>query len=134
MLPWPRLFRSLLDILRFYQGFEINDFTGEPLNENDMNALHCDRIQRIQRVAFQHFMPTLRSFALANVGSVENPRMLKQYLQVLDDTQLRLLVQHLHLFDADPNATESRDFIFQVLLSMHEKRRSQLDEINALPL
>jgi intron-binding protein aquarius len=108
------------------------------------NALHVPRsltgtlwravLHYQQRVAFQHFMPTLRSFALANVGSVENPRMLKQYLQVLDDQQLFSLAQHLHIFDADSNAPVTRDFIFQVLLSMHEKRRSQLDDINALPL
>jgi intron-binding protein aquarius len=42
--PEGRLFLQLLDQLRFYTRFEINDQTGEALSQTDMTALHYQRI------------------------------------------------------------------------------------------
>lgn len=43
-----KLFRQLLDMLQFYAGFEINDFTGEPLTDQEMTSLHYDRLKSLQ--------------------------------------------------------------------------------------
>ena len=42
--PEGRLFLQLLDQLRFYTRFEINDQTGEALSQTDMTSLHYQRI------------------------------------------------------------------------------------------
>ncbi|CAJ0926919.1 unnamed protein product [Ranitomeya imitator] len=64
------LFSQLLDMLKFYTGFEINDQTGNALTENEMTTIHYDRITSLQRAAFAHF-PELYSFALRNVAAVD---------------------------------------------------------------
>lgn len=39
---------QLLDMLKFYTGFEINDQTGNALTENEMTTIHYDRITSLQ--------------------------------------------------------------------------------------
>lgn len=39
---------QLLDMLKFYTGFEINDQTGNALTEKEMTTLHYDRITSLQ--------------------------------------------------------------------------------------
>ncbi|MED6291634.1 hypothetical protein CHARACLAT_025583, partial [Characodon lateralis] len=64
------LFCQLLDMLKFYTGFEINDQTGNALTQKEMTTLHYDRITSLQRAAFAHF-PELHDFALSNVAAVD---------------------------------------------------------------
>lgn len=39
---------QLLDMLKFYTGFEISDQTGNALTEKEMTTLHYDRITSLQ--------------------------------------------------------------------------------------
>lgn len=39
---------KLLDMLKFYTGFEINDQTGNALTEKEMTTLHYERITSLQ--------------------------------------------------------------------------------------
>lgn len=39
---------QLLDMLKFYTGFEINDQTGNALTQKEMTTLHYDRITSLQ--------------------------------------------------------------------------------------
>ncbi len=43
-----RLFRQLLEMLRFYVGFEITDFSGEPLTDAAMLLQHYTRVGSVQ--------------------------------------------------------------------------------------
>jgi hypothetical protein len=43
-----RLFRQLLELLRFYGGFEITDFSGEPLTDAAMLLEHYRRVGAVQ--------------------------------------------------------------------------------------
>lgn len=43
-----QLLQKLLDILKFYAGFEVNDHTGLALTTNDMTQAHCDRLVSLQ--------------------------------------------------------------------------------------
>ncbi|KAK7813480.1 hypothetical protein U0070_016998 [Myodes glareolus] len=88
------LFSQLLDMLKFYTGFEINDQTGNALTENEMTTIHYDRITSLQRAAFAHF-PELYDFSLSNVAEVD-----------------------------------ARDS----LVSRHERRISQIQQLNQMPL
>ncbi|KAG7252563.1 hypothetical protein CRUP_001026, partial [Coryphaenoides rupestris] len=73
---------ELLDMLKFYTGFEINDQTGNALTQKEMTTLHYDRITSLQRSAFAHF-PELLDFALSNVAAVDTRESLtKQFGQL----------------------------------------------------
>lgn len=61
---------QLVDLLRFYLSFPIDDHTGEPLSEEDVTAAHYERVQQLQRLFFKH-VPKLRELALANCGTGE---------------------------------------------------------------
>ena len=58
-------------MLKFYARFEISEETGDPLTDYDMTQIHYSKITSLQKAAFAKF-PDLRSFALANVASVNN--------------------------------------------------------------
>ena len=36
---------QLLDLLKFYEGFEINEHTGAALQHDDILQRHCSRLQ-----------------------------------------------------------------------------------------
>ena len=64
------LFRQLTEMLEFYVGFEIDDFTGEPLTDDEMTKLNYDRMHRLQLTAFKHFRSQLQDFAFSHVSAI----------------------------------------------------------------
>jgi intron-binding protein aquarius len=129
-----RLFSQLVDLFRFYQGFEINDHTGTQLTDDEVASAHYERLQQLQRLAFKH-IPALRELALANCGAIEKRPALMRHLQALPVAELaRLATQQLRLVSPDdPWAADPR-FLLEVLVSAFEKRRSQRQAISEMPL
>ncbi|CAN0171715.1 unnamed protein product, partial [Hapterophycus canaliculatus] len=60
--PKARLLRQLLEMFRFYLGFEINDQTGRPLTDKDMMEKHHSRVHVLQKVVFEHYRQVLPDF------------------------------------------------------------------------
>lgn len=56
---------QLLDMLKFYTGFEINDQTGNALTENEMTTIHYDRITSLQ-VSEMHYSLCICSMKLCH--------------------------------------------------------------------
>eukprot|EP00898_Chlorokybus_atmophyticus_P006825 jgi/Chlat1/7143/Chrsp57S06803 len=132
--PRGRLFQQLVDLLRFYQGFEINDHTGMQLKQDEMESAHCERILSLQRLTFKKY-PELRDLALSNVGSIEKRATLMKYLDELGHDELhRLAIEHLHLLSPTDPWGERDEFLKEVLVSTFERRVSQKHAINMLPL
>lgn len=48
-----KLFAQLVDLLQFYEGFEINDHVGTQLNDDEVLQSHYDRLQSFQLLAFK---------------------------------------------------------------------------------
>lgn len=48
-----RLFAQLVDLLQFYEGFEINDHSGTQLGDDDVLQAHYSRFQAFQLLAFK---------------------------------------------------------------------------------
>ena len=132
--PRGRLFSQLVDLFRFYQGFEINDHTGTQLTDDEFASAHYDRLQQLQRLAFKH-IPALRELALSSCGSIEKRQALTRHLQALTTADLsRLATQQLRLVSPDdPWASDPR-FLMEVVVSAFEKRRSQRQAIAEMPL
>jgi len=48
-----KLFAQLVDLLQFYEGFEINDHTGTQLTDHEVLETHYSRLQAFQLLAFK---------------------------------------------------------------------------------
>ncbi|EMS58960.1 hypothetical protein TRIUR3_19133 [Triticum urartu] len=129
-----RLFAQLVDLLQFYEGFEINDHSGTQLSDDDVLQAHYSRFQAFQLLAFKQ-VPKLRDLALCNIGSIHKRADLTKKLLVLSDMELQDLVcNKLKIISEKDPWTERRDFLIEVLVAFFEKRQSQKDAVNALPL
>ncbi|XP_039829042.1 RNA helicase aquarius-like isoform X2 [Panicum virgatum] len=129
-----RLFAQLVDLLQFYEGFEINDHSGTQLGDDDVLQAHYSRFQAFQLLAFKQ-VPKLRDFALSSIGSLHKRADLTKKLLVLSDMELQDLVcNKLKLISEKDPCSGRRDFLIEVLVAFFEKRQSQKDAVNALPL
>ncbi|KAJ3647426.1 hypothetical protein Zmor_019305 [Zophobas morio] len=126
-------------MLKFYARFEISDETGDPLTDHDMTQLHYSKITSLQKAAFAKF-PDLRNFALANVASVDTRKALLKHFGPLSRDKLRLIATYLKLVPAPEEEKEidwcrlDEEFLRELLISRHEKRTSQLEALNEMPL
>lgn len=134
-----QLFLQLLDTLKFYSRFEINDETGDALTDHDMTQIHYKKIIALQRAAFAKF-PALKSFALTNVAAVDTREKLKSHFDALDGSNLNQIASYLNLIPSEDNMVDfkwhriDKDFLRELLISRHERRVSQLDALNDMPL
>ncbi|WCJ39022.1 P-loop containing nucleoside triphosphate hydrolases superfamily protein [Euphorbia peplus] len=129
-----RLFAQLVDLLQFYERFEINDHVGTQLTDDEVLQSHYDRFQAFQLLAFKK-IPKLRELALSNIGAINKRADLSKKLSVLSPEELKDLVccKLKLVSDQDP-WSERVDFLIEVMVSFFEKQRSQKEAINALPL
>ncbi|KAG8097335.1 hypothetical protein GUJ93_ZPchr0013g35702 [Zizania palustris] len=129
-----RLFAQLVDLLQFYEGFEINDHSGTQLSDDDVLQAHYSRFQAFHLLAFKQ-VPKLRDFSLCNIASIHKRADLAKKLLVLSDVELQDLVcNKLKLISEKDPCSGRRDFLIEVLVAFFEKRQSQKDAVNALPL
>ncbi|CAJ1073365.1 RNA helicase aquarius isoform X2 [Xyrichtys novacula] len=130
------LFCQLLDMLKFYTGFEISDQTGNALTEKEMTTLHYDRITSLQRAAFAHF-PELQDFALSNVAAVDTRESLTKHFGHLSPNTLHRVASYLCLLPELPegqDTTYEKQVLLELLVSRHERRISQIEQLNQMPL
>lgn len=127
------LFSQLLHILKIYAQFEINDNTGQPLSELDCMKLHYDEVKEVQSITFRNF-EELQEFSFSSVASVDSVNQLQKYLDQLDDEQLNKMCNLLHLLPKQDESRVDRSFLTEVLLWKFQRRLSQLEAINRMPL
>ncbi|XP_017468597.1 PREDICTED: intron-binding protein aquarius [Rhagoletis zephyria] len=133
-----KLFGQLLDMLKFYTRFEISDVTGDSLTDHQMTQLHYKKITSLQRAAFAKF-PDLRLFALSNVANVDTREALHRHFGALDAKALKEIASFLNLV---PDTLEppfqwhrlDDEFLKELLITRHERRCSQLEALNEMPL
>ncbi|XP_037087891.1 RNA helicase aquarius-like [Pollicipes pollicipes] len=134
-----KLFVQLLDMLAFYSRFEINDQTGDPLSDRDMMQLHYSRITSLQVASFSKF-PGLRQFSLSNVASVDTREQLTKQFGGLTNRQLHEVAAFLALLPDPPAQADAEkpqyetELLLEMLVSRHERRTSQLQALNEMPL
>jgi len=124
------VFHQLVETLRMYSKFEVNDLTGEALRKQEMMALHYDRMYKLQLCAFAKF-PLLRQFAFGTVAQIDKRVSLLKHFSVLTLEDLKRLADELHISILE---SDTKDLILEMLISYHEKQASQLDAINASPI
>lgn len=94
---------------------------------------------RLQRIAYKAFPDDLREFALSNVGSIDTREGLLEHLSDLSDDKLHELCALLHLVppreaETDGSTTPSRTLLIELLVFKYERRLSQIEALNDMPL
>eukprot|EP00055_Hartaetosiga_balthica_P013350 m.68179 g.68179 ORF g.68179 m.68179 type:complete len:1471 (-) comp8237_c0_seq1:466-4878(-) len=140
------LFNKLTDMLKFYVGFEINDFSGEPLTDSDMTQRHYKAMHEVQLLVFRKFAEEMQEFAFANISSIDTRDALMKRLEALSDERLRELCADLHIGQPQQRQQDEggeevvfsvempRGHLTEFLCDTFERRISQLDELNESPL
>ncbi|KAG2449906.1 hypothetical protein HYH02_000012 [Chlamydomonas schloesseri] len=135
--PSNLLYRQLVDLFSYYMSFPINDHTGEPLTDDEVNATHYEKVCQFQRLCFKHWqgVEVMQELALSNCGAVESRENLRRHLAALSGEQVRELVcRQLRLVGEDDRWAGDGAFLLEVLLSAYERRRSQREVVNEMPL
>lgn len=90
-----------------------------------------------QLIAFKHFKTSLSDLALSNLASIERRPDLLKYFKQLDDADLVKLCDHLGMRSnvlIEFKGIDKREVLLEALTQMFEKRTSQIEAINAMPL
>ena len=121
------LLRDLYALLKHYTYFSIDDHTGIQHSANEAYDQHCATLAKLQRVSLKHFKEKLTILALSNYASIDKRSELEGHLEALSDTEVIELCNLLDLRTSYPASTKiscDRQFLIEVLLSTHEKRKT----------
>lgn len=128
-----KLFSQLLHILKVFAQFEINDNTGQPLSDLDVMKIHYNQVKELQSITFRNF-PDLSQFSFSSVAAVDDTGTLRQYFDPLSDPDITRLCQLLHLIPKEDENVTDRKYLIEVILWKYQRRISQLEAINRMPL
>eukprot|EP01138_Halocafeteria_seosinensis_P000976 gb/GECG01000999.1/.p1 GENE.gb/GECG01000999.1/~~gb/GECG01000999.1/.p1 ORF type:complete len:1658 (+),score=245.61 gb/GECG01000999.1/:1-4974(+) len=154
-----KLFGQLVDILEFFQGFEVDEHTGEALSREDILSIQYEKLQLLQRVAYSFYPKKLKEFALSAVGNIAKADSLKEHLKKLDESELLDVSKRLQLLPGDCSTLQNgsvdtgkgtsdagiklhhfvrletdRESVLKLLAEHHKMRPSALEQVNKLPL
>jgi len=121
------LLRDLYALLKHYTYFSIDDHTGIQHTSNEAYERHCATLASLQRVSLKHFKDKLTILALSNYATVDKRSELEGHMDSLTDAELIELCTLLQLRTSYPSSTKvvaDRQFLTEVLLSVHEKRKT----------
>ena len=127
-------FVQLYGMLRFYVTFEVDDFAGKTLSQEESIEIRYERIAHLQRIAFGKG-GTFRDIALLNPNSLEKRGLFEENLSRLSRDELIQLCLELNFRHCD-ESDQSYDphFIKEILLGNFEVYPSQIDMIKSISL
>ncbi|KAI8377897.1 aquarius, isoform CRA_c [Radiomyces spectabilis] len=133
------LLKQLLETLGFYAKFEINDQTGLALTDLDMTEARNAQLIKLQTTTFRQFRDTFPELPLANLGSIEQREDLLWHFGPASADDLARLCEAVHIrsspiVESVLNVIEQKQLLLESLIAKYEKRTSQIEKINALPL
>lgn len=91
---------------------------------------HYDRMQKLQRCAFSK-LPPLREFALGTVMQGDKREALKKHFGSLSLQELQQLTNFIVM---RINEGDDKELILEMLINKYQRRPSQLEAINRMPL
>ena len=133
-----RLFNQLIQNLKFYTAFEIDDQTGEAKTQAQCQELHYEKLKSLQKGVFKYFKEDLFAFSLTNIATIDKRETLVKHLDCLTVERLYALAEYLHLvpLKKDENFLDgfSKELLLELIIWHMERRSSQIDELNSMPL
>lgn len=128
-------------MLKFYITFEIDDQTGEAKTDAEIEEMHYDKLKQLQKGVFKYFRDDLQIFSLTNIATIDKRETLLKQLGNLSTDRIYSLAEYLHLvpYNSKENNNETskkfnKKLLLEIIIWHMEKRMSQLNEINSMPL
>ncbi|KAK7100268.1 RNA helicase aquarius-like [Littorina saxatilis] len=134
--PEGSLFVQLLTMLEMYAEFEIDEIQGEALTVHDRIDLHYNRVTALQKVVFRNY-EELQKFSLANVASIDTRESLTKHFSPLsceDLHKILAMINYLPQLEDGKSSPFDKKFLLELVVWKHERKRSQLEVINEMPL
>lgn len=128
-----KLFSQLLHILKVFAQFEINDNTGQPLSDLDVMKIHYNQVKEMQSITFKNFSD-LTQFSFSSIAAVDDTETLRHYIDQLEDPDVLKLCQLLNVLPREDESVTDRKYLTEVILWKYQRRISQLEAINRMPL
>ena len=96
-------------------------------------------MKSLQKGVFKYFKEDLLSFSLTNIATIDKRETLIKHLDSLTQERLYALGEYLHLVPTKPEENEiSKEYRKELLLELiiwhMERRSSQIDDLNSMPL
>eukprot|EP00466_Bigelowiella_natans_P014616 jgi/Bigna1/85349/estExt_fgenesh1_pg.C_30315 len=137
--PKGKLLRQLLNMIIFYEAFNIDDSEGKALTEKEIEVRRHERIERLQGMAFKFFRKEMSSLVLGSVSSMDTRENILKHLEKLSLPRLRELCERVGILSSKDDTSflevpENKKFLSEIFVTSFEKRRSQRQEVSALPL
>ena len=98
--PQGRLFRQMLEKVKFYVHFSMNEHTGQQLSQEEASMVHYDRVAVLQRLLFKVFEEKYMDFVMSSVQNVDDGEDLRKFFASMPSQHLRELCQRLKMFSA----------------------------------
>ncbi|EXJ96156.1 hypothetical protein A1O1_01282 [Capronia coronata CBS 617.96] len=118
------ILRDLTDLFEHFQGFPVDDLGNSESNPEGLRKTYYESLQRLQRVALQHFEDKLKVLALSNFGAIDKRSDLESHFSTLSDSELQDLCTHLNIRTTYPQTagiTANRAVMMESLLSLFSK-------------
>uniref|UniRef100_A0A0K0D9B0 Intron-binding protein aquarius n=1 Tax=Angiostrongylus cantonensis TaxID=6313 RepID=A0A0K0D9B0_ANGCA len=133
------LFCQLVEMLKFYARFEINDITGQQLTHKEVSDKHYEHVVKLQKAAFKYFRDSMPDFYLLSVGSVDTRKALLKQFNSMKKSDIYRFAEYLHLVppaDSENSQLEtlSKEFLTETVTLHCERRVNQLQQLNEQPL
>ncbi|KAF7260530.1 hypothetical protein EG68_01763 [Paragonimus skrjabini miyazakii] len=104
-----KLFSELVDMLAFYTHFQVDESTGDALDETEMDKRHCNRLNALQLRAFALKRDKLLSLAVSHPAGIETAQLLRKQLSVLNTDELHELAASFALVVPKSYSSEKDD-------------------------
>ncbi|PAV90727.1 hypothetical protein WR25_12656 isoform A [Diploscapter pachys] len=133
------LFCQLVDMLKFYAHFEVDEITGEQLTHKEVSDRHYDQVVKLQKAAFKYFKDTMKDFYLLNVGGVDTRKSLTKLFKGMKLEEVYRFAEYLHLVsplkeDEKIDKVYTSQFLVETIIFKCERRLDQLQQLNEMPL
>lgn len=96
-------------------------------------------MKALQKGVFKYFKEDLLSFSLTNIATIDKRDTLIKHLDSLSQERLYALSEYLHLVPkkeeaADCSKALDKELLLELIIWHMERRSSQIDDLNAMPL
>ncbi|CAL2047573.1 unnamed protein product [Caenorhabditis brenneri] len=137
------LFFQLVQLLKFYARFEIDDLSGKQLTHKEVSEQHYKNVTRLQKAAFRFFKENMKEFYLLNVSGVDTRRALQKQFGNMAHEEVYRFAEYLHLVpefgddiieQAKLLSQFSHEYLVETITLHCERRPNQLTQLNEKPL
>ncbi|OAP55227.1 hypothetical protein AYL99_10927 [Fonsecaea erecta] len=129
------LLHDLTSLLEHFQSFAIDELGGTEERHDGSRRAHYQSLEKLQRVALQHFGDKLKVLALSNFGSIDKRSELQSHFSTLTDGELQDLCMQLGFRISYPSVAgivATRAIMMEMLLSSFSKPRDFREVVTQL--